>query len=479
MAPPAASGGVRCGNTTLDAEGAVDIFLAKRRHKKRDTLSATLAEKHGITSKAVRDVWKLRTWAWRTMPYWTAEDLDFFLTKHLCANCRKRGVSSWQSACSKCTAPKRRGRPTFLASVCAMSVAAHDDHGLFSRSSSGSSADHSGTASSTSSALSDEARTAVLAKHVVVKPESAPGHILRRERGKPAARPTKAARVPAQQGKRVAAGSSSSSNPPGTTTKTAVSMRSLGQKDKAALTAAEHRHDYKGKRPSPLRFARLNGRARESAQPSASVVPACGVGTTSPPSSSYDSCSSAAPAAPPSSVLPAAPAASAAAEQAAQAAAAGATVMAMAQRGLVLGHGELEDAYYPTHHGTTKAYCQGGCGPVVGTADMADRPPSHMIDGLLAGGAEGGHNEPLGAPCWRLDGEEAAGDAEDGYAYGCNGWWAPGLDPCDEMREAGLEDLAGSGFMLGFSPSPHILGLEQQERGGAITGDDLAHQLGW
>jgi len=35
MAPPAASGGVRCGNTTLDAEGAVDIFLAKRRHKKR------------------------------------------------------------------------------------------------------------------------------------------------------------------------------------------------------------------------------------------------------------------------------------------------------------------------------------------------------------------------------------------------------------------------------------------------------------
>ena len=35
MALPAASGGVRCGNTTLDAEGAVDIFLAKRRHKKR------------------------------------------------------------------------------------------------------------------------------------------------------------------------------------------------------------------------------------------------------------------------------------------------------------------------------------------------------------------------------------------------------------------------------------------------------------
>jgi hypothetical protein len=31
---PPGSGG-RGGNTTLDAEGAVDIFLAKRRHKKR------------------------------------------------------------------------------------------------------------------------------------------------------------------------------------------------------------------------------------------------------------------------------------------------------------------------------------------------------------------------------------------------------------------------------------------------------------
>ena len=29
------SGGIRGGNTTLDADGAVDIFLAKRRHKKR------------------------------------------------------------------------------------------------------------------------------------------------------------------------------------------------------------------------------------------------------------------------------------------------------------------------------------------------------------------------------------------------------------------------------------------------------------
>ena len=126
----------RGGNTTLDAARAVEIFLAKRRHKKRygvqqlqqlkkntqcscqccrrtrragalvltrgvpplcrDTLSSVLAEKHGITSKAVRDVWKLRTWSWVTKSYWTPEDLSFFLRKHLCASCRDQGVKSWQ-----------------------------------------------------------------------------------------------------------------------------------------------------------------------------------------------------------------------------------------------------------------------------------------------------------------------------------------------------------------------------------------------
>lgn len=58
----------------------------------RDALSSVLAEKHGITSKAVRDVWKLRTWAWVTKAYWTPEDMSCFLSKHLCASCSKQGV---------------------------------------------------------------------------------------------------------------------------------------------------------------------------------------------------------------------------------------------------------------------------------------------------------------------------------------------------------------------------------------------------
>ena len=62
----------------------------------RDILSMVLAQEHCITSKAVLDVWKLRTWAWVTMLYWTKQDLDFFLTKHLCVACRKKGVLSLQ-----------------------------------------------------------------------------------------------------------------------------------------------------------------------------------------------------------------------------------------------------------------------------------------------------------------------------------------------------------------------------------------------
>ena len=58
----------------------------------RDMLSSVLAEKHGITSKAVRDVWNLRTWAWATKSFWTSED---FLRKHLCDSCQEQGVKPW------------------------------------------------------------------------------------------------------------------------------------------------------------------------------------------------------------------------------------------------------------------------------------------------------------------------------------------------------------------------------------------------
>jgi len=97
---------------TLDAEAAIIIYRAKERHTPRDNTSSALAEEYGITMKAVRDIWNLRTWAWTTMPYWTKTDLDTFLKKHLGAQCRGEGVKSIAAACKLCASPRRRGRPT-------------------------------------------------------------------------------------------------------------------------------------------------------------------------------------------------------------------------------------------------------------------------------------------------------------------------------------------------------------------------------
>ena len=97
---------------TLGAEAAIIIYRAKERHTPRDHMSSALAEEYGITMKAVRDIWNLRTWAWTTMPYWTTTDLDSFLKKHLCAHCRGEGVKSIAAACKLCASPRRRGRPT-------------------------------------------------------------------------------------------------------------------------------------------------------------------------------------------------------------------------------------------------------------------------------------------------------------------------------------------------------------------------------
>ncbi len=57
---------------------AIQIFEAKADREVRDTLAASVATQFGITSKAVRDIWKLRTWVQTTKPYWTQADHDDF-----------------------------------------------------------------------------------------------------------------------------------------------------------------------------------------------------------------------------------------------------------------------------------------------------------------------------------------------------------------------------------------------------------------
>ena len=97
--------------TILSESQAIAIFHAKSPHKARGKTSRMLSEKYGVTMKAVRDIWNFRTWKWETMPYWSAKDMSIFLSKHLCTECRLRGVRSLAEACKVCASPRPRGRP--------------------------------------------------------------------------------------------------------------------------------------------------------------------------------------------------------------------------------------------------------------------------------------------------------------------------------------------------------------------------------
>lgn len=71
--PRQALGGVA---VALTAEGATSIFLAKTKR------SNELAKEFSISTKAVRDIWNLRTWARTTEPYWSTEDADKYVENY-------------------------------------------------------------------------------------------------------------------------------------------------------------------------------------------------------------------------------------------------------------------------------------------------------------------------------------------------------------------------------------------------------------
>ena len=59
----------------ISPQDALSIFLAAKHNRtKYDRLANRLAEEYGITSKAVRDIWSLRTWARITRPHWAKLD---------------------------------------------------------------------------------------------------------------------------------------------------------------------------------------------------------------------------------------------------------------------------------------------------------------------------------------------------------------------------------------------------------------------
>jgi len=60
------------GVCSISAYDAIHIFVAAKHDRaKRDGLAIRLANDFGITAKAVRDIWNLRTWAQVTKPFWS------------------------------------------------------------------------------------------------------------------------------------------------------------------------------------------------------------------------------------------------------------------------------------------------------------------------------------------------------------------------------------------------------------------------
>ena len=98
-------------SAVLDEDKAVKIYRAKASRTARDSTSAALATEYGITMKAVRDIWNLRTWRWETMPFWSRQDMSKFLAEHLCSACKANDVRDLAQACATCAGPRRRGRP--------------------------------------------------------------------------------------------------------------------------------------------------------------------------------------------------------------------------------------------------------------------------------------------------------------------------------------------------------------------------------
>ena len=92
------------GMCSITAEAARCIFQAKnsQQRQKQDKLATRLAAEYGISPKAVRDIWCLRTWTKETRPFWTNADRQRFLGKKLCTYCLSAGVASIQKACTSC-----------------------------------------------------------------------------------------------------------------------------------------------------------------------------------------------------------------------------------------------------------------------------------------------------------------------------------------------------------------------------------------
>jgi len=113
------------GVCTISQAEAVSIFLAGSRHGSygnRGKLTDRLSKEFGITTKAVRDIWNLRTWARETRPHWTPLDEETFSKKKsraaLC-NSQCKPTRQTHHNISKCTSRNSlTSQPDFQVPTC-------------------------------------------------------------------------------------------------------------------------------------------------------------------------------------------------------------------------------------------------------------------------------------------------------------------------------------------------------------------------
>jgi len=79
--PSASTSKASRGPCVISAEQARFIFLARQQKLCARNLAARIAPQVGISSKAVRDIWSLRTWTHVTRAHWTPADHDRYTRK--------------------------------------------------------------------------------------------------------------------------------------------------------------------------------------------------------------------------------------------------------------------------------------------------------------------------------------------------------------------------------------------------------------
>lgn len=94
-------------HVVLSNKLAVEIYRSKQGRKRHD--AALLGARHGVSAKAIRDIWRRRTWTRATMHLWTPQERKKYLQKILCKTCYLNGVESAATACSGCL--RRLDRP--------------------------------------------------------------------------------------------------------------------------------------------------------------------------------------------------------------------------------------------------------------------------------------------------------------------------------------------------------------------------------